>query len=61
MNPRVPTRKTEAAEDERRRLKTLALRLTVGHDNLAQQIMQAFTLAKSSGQELDLTFIPQIV
>ena len=58
MNLRAKSRKTEA-EDERRRLKRLALRLAVGDGNLARQIMQAFNLAKSSGQELDLTFTPQ--
>ena len=61
MNLRAKSRKTETAEDERRQLKRLALRVTIGQGNLAQQIMQAFNLAKSSGQELDLTFLPQKV
>jgi hypothetical protein len=38
------------------KIKKLALRLTIGNSNLANEIKRAFDLAKSSGQELDLTF-----
>ena len=41
--------------------KKLVVRLRIGDSNLADDIKQAFNLAKSSGQELDLTFSPQAV
>ncbi len=38
------------------KIKRLALKLSIGNSNLANEIKRAFDLAKSSGQELDLTF-----
>ena len=38
------------------KIKKLALPLTIGNGNLTSEIKRAFDLAKSSGQELDLTF-----
>jgi len=38
------------------KVKKLALKLSISSSNLASEIKRAFDLAKSSGQELDLTF-----
>jgi len=38
------------------KIKRLALQLSIGNSNLSHEIKRAFDLAKSSGQELDLTF-----
>ena len=38
------------------KIKKLAMQLSIGNSNLAIEIKKAFDLAKSSGQELDLTF-----
>ena len=56
MNLRPKSREAEEAEQNTLRIKKLAVRLTIGEGNLAEEIKKAFDLAKSSGQELDLTF-----
>ena len=38
------------------KIKKLAMQLSIGNSNLPYEIKRAFDLAKSSGQELDLTF-----
>jgi hypothetical protein len=38
------------------KLKKIALRMNADDSNLASQIKRVFDMAKSSGQELDLTF-----
>lgn len=36
--------------------KTLVMRMEIGNANLTHEIKRVFDMAKSSGQELDLTF-----
>ena len=38
------------------KIKKVALRMVMSESNLAAEIKRMFDLAKSSGQELDLTF-----
>jgi hypothetical protein len=38
------------------KVKRIALRIDITSSNLAQEIKRMFDMAKSSGQELDLTF-----
>ena len=56
MNLENKSRTTEAGVNPGMKIKKLALRLSIGNSNLANEIKKAFDLAKSSGQELDLTF-----
>jgi hypothetical protein len=52
-------RQAEEAEQNRLRIKKLVMRLKIGDSDLAEEEQQAFHLAKSSGQELDLMFSQQ--
>ena len=61
MNSRINTHKTQEADQGASKIKTLALRLTINQRNLEDEIKRAFDLAKSSGHELDLTFIPESI
>ena len=56
MNLNAKYRKTEETEPNTLRIKKLVMRLSIGDNNLAEKIKQSFNLAKSAGQELDLTF-----
>jgi len=56
MNLENKSRQSEPDCPSGLKIKRLALRLTIGDSNLAHEIKRAFDLAKSSGQELDLTF-----
>jgi hypothetical protein len=56
MNLETKIPKAAAGVQKDRKVRTLGLRLTVGNRDLASEIKRAFDLAKSSGQELDLTF-----
>jgi hypothetical protein len=35
--------------------------MTINHRHLEKEIKRAFDLAKSAGQELDLTFVPEAI
>ena len=59
MNAQNKMRNAESAEPDPFKVKKLPMRLAVGDDNLERKIKGAFDLAKSSGFELDLTFIGQ--
>lgn len=59
MNAQNKNRDMESADQDMLRIKKLPMRLAVGDDNLENKIKRAFELAKSSGHELDLTFITQ--
>ena len=56
MNSRTKSYEDKAAVQGGLKIKKLALRLTINNRNLEKEIKRAFDLAKSSGQELDLTF-----
>jgi hypothetical protein len=58
MNRENKSRTNEDGVQPGLKIKRLALQLTIGDNNLASEIKRAFDLAKSSGQELDLTFNP---
>ena len=55
MNPEQKLRRAEGGVKPGLKIKTLAMRLTIGESNLTSEIKRMFDLAKSSGQELDLT------
>ncbi len=59
MNSRTRSTEAEEADKGALKIKKLALRLTINQRDLEQEIMRAFDLAKSAGQELDLTFLPE--
>jgi hypothetical protein len=59
MNLRTKSREAETADEDMPRVKRLPIRLAISDDNLENKIRRAFELAKSSGHELDLTFITQ--
>jgi len=59
MNSRTKAHEAEDADQGGLKIKKLALRLTINNRNLEKEIKRAFDLAKSSGQELDLTFLPE--
>jgi ribosomal protein L5 len=59
MNVHAKSREAEEAEQNALRIKKLVMRMSIGDSNLSEEIKQAFNLAKSSGQELDLTFSRQ--
>jgi hypothetical protein len=46
-------------DDKKPKVKTLGLRLTVTDSNLMDEVKEAFNLAKTAGQELDLMFSQQ--
>lgn len=48
--------RTNREETPSPKIKKIALAIEVGHSNLAHEVKRMFDLAKSSGQELDLTF-----
>ncbi|MGO8837709.1 MAG: hypothetical protein ACLQAH_06560 [Limisphaerales bacterium] len=56
MNLEKKSRQADEGVKSGLKIKKLALRLTIGNSNLATEVKRAFDLAKSSGQELDLTF-----
>ncbi len=56
MNLKKKSRQADEGVKSGLKIKKLALRLTIGNSNLATEVKRAFDLAKSSGQELDLTF-----
>ena len=56
MNNEHKLRQLQEVLRGRARIKTLDLRLNIGNCDLTKEIKRAFDLAKSSGQELDLTF-----
>jgi len=56
MNLEKKSRQADDSVKSGLKIKKLALRLTIGNSNLATEVKRAFDLAKSSGQELDLTF-----
>lgn len=59
MNSRNKSREMEDAGEGALKIKKLAVQLTINQRNLEKEIKRAFDLAKSSGQELDLTFVPE--
>ncbi len=59
INSRTKSHEAEDADQGGLKVKKLALRLTINNRNLEEEIKRAFDLAKSSGQELDLTFLPE--
>jgi hypothetical protein len=59
MNAKLKSYKQEQDAEDTPRVKTFDLLLTVTDQDLDQEVMQAFNLAKSSGQELNLTFHPE--
>jgi hypothetical protein len=59
MNSRTKAHEAEDNDQGGLKIKKLALRLTINNRNLEKEIKRAFDLAKSSGQELDLTFLPE--
>jgi hypothetical protein len=59
MNEQNKSRTAESVEPDPFKVKKLPMQLAVGDDNLERKIKGAFDLAKSSGFELDLTFIGQ--
>ena len=61
MNRETKSNTNEQSVPTGRKIKKLALQLPIGSSNLANEIKRAFDLAKSSGQELDLTFSPGAV
>jgi len=56
MNQEKKSRHGDEGVNPGLKIKKLALQLTIGNSNLTYEIKRAFDLAKSSGQELDLTF-----
>jgi hypothetical protein len=59
MNQQNKSRHTDESVNPGQKIKRLAAQLTIGDGNLASEIKRMFDLAKSSGQELDLTFNPE--
>ena len=59
MNAQNKSRNTEHGDQDRLMIKKLLMRVPVSDDNLDRKIKRAFDLAKSSGHELDLTFVGQ--
>jgi hypothetical protein len=59
MKPQTKSHATADADEGAVKIKKLAWRLTINDRNLKSEIKRAFDLAKSSGQELDLTFVPE--
>jgi hypothetical protein len=59
MNSYTISHKAEDPDEGALKIKKLVLRLAVTNRNLEKEVKRAFDLAKSSGQELDLTFIPR--
>ena len=56
MNREIKSSTKEDGVQPGMKIKRLALQLTIGNSNFMSEIKRAFDLAKSSGQELDLTF-----
>ena len=56
MNLENKSRAADQGVNPGLKIKKLVLRMDVGKSNLAREIKRVFDLAKSSGQELDLTF-----
>ncbi|MGA2245064.1 MAG: hypothetical protein ABSH48_08700 [Verrucomicrobiota bacterium] len=56
MNLENPLRQMNRGVNPGAKIKKVALKIEVGKSNLALEIKRLFDLAKSSGQELDLTF-----
>ena len=56
MNSKTKSNRAEYAVRQTPKIKTLGLRLTVSRPNLEMEVRRAFDLAKSAGQELNLTF-----
>lgn len=61
MNSRNKSHEVDDTDQGALKIKKLVLRLAINDGNLEHEIKQAFDLAKSSGQELDLTFMPEAV
>ncbi len=59
MNAKVAPTKREYTIRQTPKAKTLEMHLAAAERDLAAQIRRAFDLAKSAGQELNLTFSPQ--
>jgi hypothetical protein len=59
MNQQKKSQQTDESVNPGQKIKRLAAQLTIGDSNLAGEIKRMFDLAKSSGQELDLTFNPE--
>ena len=59
MNTKINSKRPEYVIRQTPRIKTLNLHLSVTEADLAERVRRAFDLAKSAGQELDLTFRPQ--
>jgi hypothetical protein len=59
MKSQTKSRAAADADEGAVKIKKLAWRLTINDRNLKSEIKRAFDLAKSSGQELDLTFVPE--
>jgi len=61
MNTKSQFHKLEYAVKDAPRIKTVSLRLDTTDQNLQEKVKNAFALAKSAGQELDLTFCSGIL
>lgn len=59
MNPRTKSHEAADADEGALKIKKLVWRLAINDCNLEKEIKRAFDLAKSSGQELDLTFVTE--
>jgi hypothetical protein len=59
MNSRTKSHEAEDADQNALKIKKLVWQLTINNCNLEKEIKRAFDLAKSSGQELDLTFVTE--
>ena len=59
MNQQNKSRQTDEGVNPGQKIKRLAAQLTIDDGNLTSEIKRMFDLAKSSGQELDLTFNPE--
>lgn len=59
MNAQNKSNNAKPDDQDMPRVKSLPMRLAISDDNLEHKIKRAFELAKSSGFELDLTFIAQ--
>jgi len=59
MNLKTKSQEAEDADEGALKIKKLAWRLPINDSNLEKEIKRAFDLAKSSGQELDLTFVAE--
>jgi hypothetical protein len=58
MNERLKSYKPGYAVEDAPPIKTFELSLSATSRDLVQEVMRAFNLAKSAGQELNLTFHP---